>query len=242
MNRPKTHARAKGGVVAILLGGAIVGPVGAQSTAPLVTDPGTTLTVTLELTAYGFTGSDTDTASTTGTALLTLFPTDPPFTHAILHSLHIEVEELNFHDTLGPFQVDATLTDLVLERVGPAFGTITGAGDASFPAATARTTGTMYVSISFVGSWVFELDGATVETLDAHITEDGGIVILDGIVFPDVQVESEEVVVTASVDQSNLRLSGAYSSALLGDGDADGDLDLNDCVFPASMRERIGAG
>ena len=69
-----------------------------QSTAPLATDPSSTATMTMDVEFTSFLGtasdSDTDIAPATGTSLLTLFPTSPPFTDCIMQTLDVDLENV----------------------------------------------------------------------------------------------------------------------------------------------------
>ncbi len=232
-------------IAVFCLGGTWTAPVRAQSTASLVTDPGSTVAVTLGFVAqtdlFGtLNGVDTDVAAADGTALMTLFPTDPPFTHAILHSIHIEVGQLDFHYSFvfGLIQIDVTLTELVLDSTGPANGTIDPSGDVLFPDVPLHMTGTAHIASGILGidEWMY-IDDMVVAPLDAQITEDGGIITLGGIVIPPFQGEVDpadlpdgvsSLVIDVAIDTSNLHFRGPYSPSLPGDGDADGDIDLTD--------------
>ncbi len=227
-----------------------------QSTAPLVTVEGSTVEVDLGFTAgtsYGeLSGTDTDSEETTGTALLTLFPTDPDFTHATLQSMYLQVGQMDFHYSFvyGLVQIDVTLTDLELYAPGPAFGTIEPNGDALFPEVALEMSGTAHVVSGTLGiDETMIVDDTTMSVLDARITEGAGLVTLDGIVVPPFQGEADPadlpagitfLVIDVAIDAANVHLRGAHGPALLGDWDVDDDIDLLD--FAAMADCMMGPG
>lgn len=232
-------------IAVVCLGGMWTASAWAQSMASLATDPESTVTVTLgfvaDIDGFGtLADEDSDTAGADGTALITLFPTDPPFTHAILHAIHIEVGQLDFHYSFffGVIQIDVTLTDLMLDSMGPASGTIDPGGNVFFPEVPLHMTGTTHFVSAFLGiDQLLEIDDVAVAPLEAQITEDGGTVSLSGIVIPPFQGEVDpadlpdgvnSLVIDVTIDAGNVDFRGPYTPSLPGDGDADGDLDLAD--------------
>ena len=230
-------------LAAILLVGILAAPVHAQSRASLLTDPGLSVYVTVDLqmsTDYGpLYESGTDTADAVGTALMTVFPTDPQFTHAILHSIHLDFGAgggLAYSFFYG--QVQLTLTDFVFHSTGPAFGTINASGDASFLQASQHMTGWAHVFSSALGiDHTMEFDDSDVAPLGAHIAGGAGTALLTGLSFRSFHDEADpgelppgvnSLVIDVSVDAGDVYLRGPYNPALLGDWDADGDLDLSD--------------
>lgn len=228
----------------VCLGAAWSAPVRGQSTAPLVSDPGSTVGVTLgfvaEVPPYGTFGDvDSDGAEANGTSLLTLFPTDPPFTHAILHSIHMNIDQLEFeYRVLAVIRLYVTLSDLAFDSTGPANGGIDAAGHAVFPALPLRVSGMAHVVCETLGIDAYmEIDDSMVAPFQAVISEDAGDVILDGIVIPPFHGEFgpaelppgvDSLVIDVTTDAGDVRLRGPYDAAVLGDGDADGDVDLVD--------------
>jgi len=232
-------------LAAILLVGILAAPVHAQSRASLFTEPGSSVYVMVDLqmsTDYGpVYGSDTDGAAAAGTALMTVFPTDPQFTHAILHSIHLDFGagaglEYSYSFFFG--QVELTLTDLVFHSTGPAFGTINAGGDASFLQASQHMTGWAHVFSSALGiDHTMEFDDSDVAPLGAHIAGGAGTALLTGLSFRSFHYEADpgelppglySLVIDVTVDATDVGFSGPYTPALLGDWDADGDFDLSD--------------
>jgi hypothetical protein len=214
-----------------------------QSTAPLATDPGSTATMTMEVEFTSFLGtasdSDTDTAPATGTSVLTLFPTSPPFSDCIMQTLDVEIGELQFSFRfLLIVTADVTVSNLRLLSTNGFPGTIDGAGNAFFPTAVVQVMGDVHLVSAFFGlDENLPLDATLEEPLSARITESGGVVTLDGLVIPlvaedvssnDLPDGVEAAHVTIDTDASNVVLQGPYSPAWLGDHDADGDIDLDD--------------
>jgi hypothetical protein len=232
-------------IAMILVVGAVAGPGFAHSGAWLVSDPGSTVTVTLAFTVntdlFGpLSGTDTDSAATSGTAQTALFPTDPPFTHAVLHSVDFSMGQLDFHYSFvfGLVQIDVTVTGAALDLAEPAFGTIGPSGDAFFPEAVLHMIGSARVVSSALGiDEILDLDDTNTTGVDARITERGGVVTLEGIVVPPFQGEADpaelplgitSLAVDISVSTANVHLRGRHSPADNGDWDGDSDIDLDD--------------
>jgi hypothetical protein len=210
----------------------------------LVSDSGSDVEVTLGFTANVFLGDligeDTDTALADGTAVLTLFPTDPPFTHVKLQSLQMYVAQLEYSYSfvMGIVQVQVTLDDLVFDSLSPAVSALGGNGEVYSSDLPMRVTGTAHiVSAALQIDSYMQVDVSIRAPLEAVITEDAGEVIMDGIVIPPFHgdfdaTELPEGVNSLSVDVNagapNVVLRGPYAPAILGDGDADGDFDLAD--------------
>lgn len=214
-----------------------------QATAPLVTDPGSTATMTMDVEFTSFLGtatdSDTDTAPATGTSLLTLFPTSPPFTDCIMQTLDVEIGELQFNFRFFLIvTADVTVSNLRLLSTNGFPGTIDGAGNAFFPTAAVQVTGNVHLVSAFFGlDENLPLDSTLENPLSARITESSGVVFLDELVIPplvedinsnDLPDGVEAAQVAIDTDASNVVFEGPHSPAWLGDHDADGDIDLDD--------------
>ncbi|UCG15999.1 MAG: hypothetical protein JSV19_11965 [Phycisphaerales bacterium] len=214
-----------------------------QSTAPLTSDPGSSATLTLHLeldTSLGMlSGSDSDTANATGTGMITVFPTSPPFADVLVHSMSAQIGTLEFHYRFVLIvTIDITVYDLTIEATDAFAGPLDGNGDAFFPAAPVRITGSAHVVCPFFGvDRIDPIDTSTNGPVSLRVTEAGGIVILDQIELP-VFVSTADPgslppgvtsqVTTVVTDAANLVYRGAYGPSLLGDWNADGDVDLAD--------------
>jgi hypothetical protein len=222
----------------------------AQSRASLTTDPGAGATLTAEIDVVLATGpvSDTDTQTTnvTGSSVATLLPTDPPFDHAIVHTLDVVGSPVTFDFCLIEFigclsGLQVTITDLNIVLLERTDGPIAANGDTTLPDTALAATGTaQVVGTGLLAGQVNEtipVNATTNGTLLASITESGGTVTLAGIQLDpvtltvppeDLPAEVLAATVMVSFDTSALTLSGPLSAAILGDADADGDIDLAD--------------
>lgn len=123
--------------------GAMAGSAGADSTASVLVDPGSSLDATMQITvttALG-TSSDTDTKniSVVGNGELVLAPTDPQWTSVRIDSLQLALADVTFNYQLYCFPIigcqnlDVTLSAIFLEASGPMEATINAkTGIASF--------------------------------------------------------------------------------------------------------------
>ena len=217
----------------------------AQSTASLVTDAGSeagvTVAFTASTTAFGnLNGTDSTTAATTGTAEMTLLPTYPQFSHAILHSVHFEMDTVVFgYSFLAGFvTAQVTFTDLTLDSTGPAYGGIAPTGDTAFPDVPFHVAGSAHIVCNALGvNETRVIDDVSLAQLDASIREAAGALTLDSIAVPAFEVDIpagelpagvNSVVVNVTVDATDVVLRGPWVPALPGDWDGDGDLDLAD--------------
>jgi hypothetical protein len=122
----------------------------AQSRASLTTDPGAGATLTAEIDVVLATGpvSDTDTQTTnvTGSSVATLLPTDPPFDHAVMHTLDITGSPVTFDFCLIEFigclsGLQVTITDLNIVLLERTDGPIAANGDTTLPDTALAATG-----------------------------------------------------------------------------------------------------
>ena len=222
----------------------------AQSTAAVMSDPGSTISMTLELdigTNLGtLSGSDSDTAAAAGDGTITLFPTAPPFQDVLVQSLSVQLDPLEFeyHFLFGLITINVTVSDLAIETTDMFAGPLDENGRTTFPDAPLLITGATHVVCEFFGVDEYEpVNIATNGLVSMRITESGGVVVLDEIEFPVFHSTSDpaelpegvtSLEITQITDASNLIYRGPYGPSLLGDFDADGDVDL------ADYREFVG--
>ncbi len=214
-----------------------------QSTASMETDPGLTISLTVGFdgvsTMGPISGVDTDQTDVSGAALVTLFPTDPPFTHCKVHSLSMAIGQVQFTYWLFVvIRVDMTFGDLVIESTEPLYGVIDSADLVTFAVAPLRVTGTAHIVSQGLGiDEMIPVDAESTETVRARLSETGGTVVLDGIVVPllEAAVPQDQLpvgilslTVSVDTDADGVVYRGAYEESLIGDGDADGDFDLLD--------------
>jgi len=184
-------------------------------------------------------GSDSDTADATGAGMITVFPTSPPFADVLVHSMSAQIGTLEFHYRFVLIvTIDITVDDLMIESTDAFAGPLDGAGEAFFPAAPVRITGSAHVVCPFFGvDRIDPIDTSTNGPVGMRVTEAGGIVILDQIELP-VFVSTADPgslppgvtsqVTTVVTDAANLVYRGPHSPSLLGDWNADGNVDLAD--------------
>ena len=218
----------------------VAGPVWAQSNASMTTDPGSTIALTVGFEAMTdsgpISGVDTDSTNVEGMALITVFPTEPSFTHCRVHSLTMALGTIELVYLFYTFQ--ATFTDLVIESTGPFDGTIGGTGDVTFATTPLRITGSVHLYSSVFGiDETLPVDATSSEPIGVRLRESAGTVILDEITMPSVDwVVPPELLpagfsslnVTVDADASSIVFRGPYAPAVPGDSDADDDLDLAD--------------
>jgi len=215
-----------------------------QPRATVVTDPGSNVTVTMAFVAdtdlvgtiYGI---DSDTAGVSGSALVTLFPAEPPFMYCTVHlmSMTIDTVELNYR-VLVVITMQATLTDLMIESTEPFYGVIDDAGNVVFSSTPLRITGTaQLVSEALTLDEVIDIDAESIAPIAIHVSEDGGTLSWDQIVIPSTlwNVPPEllpsgisSMDVGVEVDTGGVVFHGALGLAMFGDTDADDDVDLGD--------------
>jgi len=235
----------------------------AQSTAELVDDPGSTVTVAATVVAISgsttLDDSDSDTANVSAFGTVTLFPDAPSANHALLHNFAIDIDPLALHFcflNIGSCLSGAniTITDLHIETTSPGDGPLAGGGDVTFDGVVTHATGVATV----VGTGllagqidqVVPIDVSSTGTLAAHVSVAAGSVTLDGFNLPPTSASVppenlpsgfDSITVDLVVDASNVSLSGAYVASLLGDADADGDIDLADhAAFVDCMTGPLG--
>ncbi len=247
---PDIGRRAAQTLVILTVFAAVVVPAAAQSTALLDEDAGSTISATATVvgTAEGINFNETDTASAavTGDMTLSLFPLDPPFDGVTLQAMNVSAANLNFEYCLAGFGsvclagADVVVTGLDITLLSPTSSDLSVAGDAEFQAAHLHITGTATVTGTGLVADLNEtlpIDITTNATQSAVITTAGGVVTFTGLVFPEVsQVIPPEdlpsgvsaLAIDLSVNAANVSFSGPHQPALLGDLDADADIDAAD--------------
>lgn len=227
-------------LAACLAMSASAGHTWAQSNASLTTDVGSTMTLTIDfsaMTVFGpISGSDTDTTDVVGTARITLFPTDPPFSHCRMQALSMALGDIELHYFFN--SIHATFTDLLIESAQPFGARIHGDGYAYFPVSYLRVTGTVHLySANYSLDEILPLDVTTSAPMTTSFEESGGSVVLGQLDIPTVEwVIPPELLpsgfsaldVAVDADGSGVTFRGPYAPAMLGDGDADDDVDLRD--------------
>ena len=209
-----------------------------QSNASLATDPGSTITLTVGFSAATDLGTisetDTDTTTVDGTARVTLVP-DPPFSHCRMQALSMELGDIQLSYYFNT--IHATFTNLTIETAGPFGGRVSGASTI-FPVTDLRITGFVYLySAIFSLDDTLPVEATTSASMATGFTEQDGTVVFDQFEFPRVEwVIPPELLpggfsaleVTVDADGSGLSFRGPLTPAILGDGDADEDVDLHD--------------
>ncbi len=210
------------------------GPVWGQSNSTLITDPGSTIDLTVGFSAVTDSGSiggvDSDSTSVEGTARVTVLPTDPPFTHCRVHALSMALGEIHLGYIVN--MITVTFTDLVIESTEQFDGTIDGAGNVTFTSTRLRVTGTVHLySLVFEIDETIPVDATSDAPISARLSESAGTITLDEIVIPRVDwVVPPELLpdgflsleVTVDSDASGVVFRGPYEPGILGDGNADG--------------------
>ena len=229
-------------VLTIVSGYAVIaGPALGQSTSPMVTDPGSSVTLTVTFAAESdlgpISGVDSDSASVEGTALITLFPTDPPFTHCRVHSLAMSIGQIDlFYRFLPFFTLKATFTDLLIESTGPFDGTIDTAGYITFESSPLHVTGNAHmVSEALQIDDAMPIDAGSDAPMVAHLSADDETVVWDQFLIPPVTwIVPPELLpdsisalyLDVDTDTDGVILRGPYAPSTPGDTDADDDIDL----------------
>ena len=217
----------------------------AQPRATVVTDSGSSVTVTVAFVAetdvvatiYGI---DSGTADVSGSASVTLFPAEPPFMYCTVHSMSMNIDTvvLTYSLMLGLITMDGTFTDLQIESTEPFYGVIDDAGNVVFSSTPLRITGTArLVSEALTIDEVIDIDAESIAPIAIHVSEDGGPLIWDQIVIPStlwnvppglLPVGISSMDVGVEVDTGGVVFRGALGPAMFGDTDADDDVDLGD--------------
>lgn len=241
-----THRPFIAGAAALLL---LVAYANAQSTAQLSGNPGSALTVSAHVVAVSgsttLDDTDADTASVTGAAALSLFPDAPGANYAELHHLALDVDTLSLSFCFVQFisclsGANITIDNLHVETTAPGEGPRVG-GTVTFDGVVTRMTGTATVNgtglLAGQIDQVIPIDVTSAGLLSAHVSVAGGTVTLNGLVIPpasasvppeDLPAGFDSVTVDLTLDAHAIALSGPYADSLLGDTDADGDIDLAD--------------
>ena len=229
----------------------------ADSEADLSAMPGSsgviTVTIDIEVDLFGSdSDTDSDTVGVTGTALLTLVPTDPSWNHARVETFALDFETISLHFELfclpfiGCQDLDGTLTDLHLEAVEPFEADVAAGGYVSFVGASFHATGLVHVvGLSGLIDETLVIDDVNEGEFDAHITGAGGLATFDGLSIEanTVEVPPEELpdgvtslTVVMSTDLSNTAFEGPYVEIIYPGGDINKDriVDLDDYGLFAS--------
>jgi len=219
----------------------------AQDTATLETIPDAGIAATMDLviqtTLFGtLSGSDTDSAAAVGASTTTLFY-EPPYTDALVHTLWSDAGDLAYRYSFlfGLVTIDIYVTDLRIEADASFIGQIAPDGTAEFPEAPLRITATVrWVSAALGVDETVYIDASEPNPISMRITESAGVITLDGIEFPILVYEGDPAtlppLVTAltafiEVDSTDLVYRGPATPSVIGDGNADGVIDLSDYVL-----------
>jgi hypothetical protein len=219
----------------------------AQDTANLETIPEAGITATMDLvietTLFGtLNGSDTDSAAAIGASTTTLFY-EPPYTDALVHTLWLDADPLAFRYSflLGLVTIDIDVTDLRIEAEESFVGQVAPDGTAEFPEAPLRITATVrWVSTALGVDDTVYIDASEPNPVNARLTESAGVVTLDQIEFPVLVYEGDPetlppaisaLTATITVDSTDLVYRGPATPSIIGDGNADGVIDLSDYVL-----------
>ncbi len=225
----------------------LAGPALGQDTALLETIPDAAVTLRMDIVIgtdlFGtLSGSDTDTAAATGASTATLFY-EPPYTDALVHTLSIDGDPLQFTYLFlfGLVRIDVYVTDLHIENEAAFQGAIEPNGDVFFPDPPLRVTGTVRIVSDALGVDQTEmLDVTASGPVSARIIEHDGVITLDEIELPVLLFVGDpetlppgvtSLTATLYTDASDLVYRGTTSPSVIGDGNADGTIDLNDYVL-----------
>lgn len=216
-----------------------------QVTALMSDAPGSS--VELTVTMGGFTdfdflkGEATETVAVdSASALVTLFPDDPPYTFCQVHALCILLEPAHFQFEFagGLIVFEITIADFTIDAPQAFSGVIDLDGDVTFDVAPVRVSGTAV--LVNMDNFPMNIAQPFEEQLplDGRMTgSPGETVVLDQLATPPVEVEIDPATLpdgikffelVIALNAGGLSLSGAPVPALLGDFDADADVDLHD--------------
>jgi hypothetical protein len=232
----------------------------AQACADLEEDPGSTVTVSVEMvmttSLFGtLGGTDADTAAVDGYVSMTLSPAQPPFADCTIELFHIEAGTLQFHYSFlfGVVQIDVTVSDLVIESTEPFVGSIDFGGNTSFPVTALRGTGSAHVVSAALGIDQIEpIDSTSNDPFSGLIIESSGMVIFGNLSIPVLQDSADPadlppgitaLTATVTTNASNTTFRGAYHNcpSCAGDINNDGFRNVSDfTLFAGTYGSHLG--
>lgn len=228
-----------------LVAATITAPALSQVTAQMFHLPGAAVDVRLLMTSFTEFDFLEDEATATAAvvtshALITLFPDEPPFTFCRVHALTISLAPTDYSFTFanGNIVMDVTVSDLAVNHAQPFDGLIAPTGDVTFDVApilvagqtTVVNTDNFPMNITQPFQEQLPLAGRLTSPTVSQAN-------LDQLAAPPLEVEIDPTQlppgveffsVVISLDTTQLALTAPTVPALLGDADADTDIDLTD--------------